>query len=313
MPGITLAVLNDMELAAELGKKGTTSDIQMYNYRVSGKDLTVAYPLRYPDRLQSLLYALDMCDIPVIAVKEFSATLGEEIVAISRFGFSSGTVILEDPSLMETWKRIVKSTPLSRFEVAEKSIPHLLERFASLQPVKKSDFDHICIDHFFNVKGVGTVILGVSRGKVHRHDKFRLFPTDKVVEIKSIQVHDVDVEEAENGDRVGLAIKGAEVDELERGFVLAAPDALHVTRKIEMAGEMERYYKGTHENITHLFVRLSLIPVKVRVVGGTGEKFVAEVELQKPAALNPGDSLILVDLNGKGLRIACSGKVEQIL
>ncbi|MEM3513198.1 MAG: EF-Tu/IF-2/RF-3 family GTPase, partial [Thermoplasmata archaeon] len=260
MPGITIAMLNDMELAAKLGKKGTTSDIQMYNYRVREKDLTVAYPLKYPEKLQSLLYVLDLCDVPLFVVKDFSSVLGEEIVATSRFGFTNGFVVFEETLQKDTWEKIVKNTTLSKFEVVEKSIPHLLEHFATLEPVKKSDFEHVCIDHFFNVKGVGTVILGVARGTVKKHDKLRLFPLDKIVEVKSIQVHDVDVEQAENGERVGLALKGVEATELDRGFVLAPPDALRVGQKIKIIGEMERYYKGMPENITHIYVRLSLVP-----------------------------------------------------
>ncbi|MCI4361477.1 MAG: hypothetical protein L3J91_07200, partial [Thermoplasmata archaeon] len=60
------------------------------------------------------------------------------------------------------------------------------------------------IDHAFPVKGVGAVALGVvRRGSLTAHEKLRLFPTPKLVEIRSIQVHDVDVRAARTGERVG--------------------------------------------------------------------------------------------------------------
>ncbi len=59
------------------------------------------------------------------------------------------------------------------------------------------------IDNHFNVKGVGTVILGfVTSGKVRLHDDLVVEPLGKKVNIKGIQTHDKDIQEAETGTRV---------------------------------------------------------------------------------------------------------------
>ncbi len=56
------------------------------------------------------------------------------------------------------------------------------------------------------------------------------------MQIRSIQKHDDDVADAYTGDRVGLALKGIEAEELDRGYVLsAAPD---IVSRCEVAGKV---------------------------------------------------------------------------
>ena len=72
------------------------------------------------------------------------------------------------------------------------------------------------------MKGVGEVVLGfVKSGVVKKYDNLRLLPANKEVIVRSIQIQDEDYEQAEAGTRVGLAIKGATVDEMVRGSVLS--------------------------------------------------------------------------------------------
>jgi selenocysteine-specific translation elongation factor len=311
MPGLTLAMLNDKELAGKLAKRGTTSDIHMYNYRTGNKDLTVVFPEMYPDKLQPLFYALDMCDMPLVVVKELNAVLGEEIIAISKFGLGEGFVILDNYIEQEKWEKLTHGTCLSNYKIVEKDIPELLQILSGVAHVKNSDFSYIAIDHFFNVRGVGTVVLGVCRGGVQRHEQLRVYPTERVVEVRSIQVHDVDVEQAAHGERVGLALKGIEANELDRGYVLAKDGALRVTEKIRVHGEIEKFYKGhVAEGMSvHVYPRLAFVPARIENCQINGNQFDAEIVVQKPLAVRDGDTIILADLNAKMMRIMGSGTV----
>ena len=59
------------------------------------------------------------------------------------------------------------------------------------------------VDHCFDVKGVGTVILGkVINGKVKQYDNLKLYPAGIDVMIKSIQMHDDPVNESVTPARV---------------------------------------------------------------------------------------------------------------
>jgi hypothetical protein len=67
----------------------------------------------------------------------------------------------------------------------------------------------IPIDHAFNVKGIGTVILGViKQGTVKTYDQLMILPSGNNILVKSIQMHDDPVNESKSPARVGLAIKG---------------------------------------------------------------------------------------------------------
>ncbi len=93
---------------------------------------------------------------------------------------------------------------------------------------KKESEKRIDIDRSFIVKGVGTVSIGiVTKGSIALHDK--LYLEDKEIEIKSIQIEDVNENIAETNSWVGLALKGIEADFLERGSILK--DSAYKKRK----------------------------------------------------------------------------------
>ena len=86
MKGLTVAVLGDAALAAELGKKGTVSDLSFFNLKSGEDSVTYVVPSRYPEKLQSLATALAMSDAAVLVVEKLDKELGETIVAIDSFG-----------------------------------------------------------------------------------------------------------------------------------------------------------------------------------------------------------------------------------
>jgi len=83
------------------------------------------------------------------------------------------------------------------------------------------DLGFVTVDRAFNVKGVGTVVLGFAFTRLRVHD--RLSALGKEVEVKSIQVMDEDQDEVFPGTRVGLALRGAEVEELNGVQFLRRP------------------------------------------------------------------------------------------
>ncbi|MCP4763644.1 MAG: hypothetical protein GY870_17875, partial [archaeon] len=144
------------------------------------------------------------------------------------------------------------------------------------------------IDHCFPVKGIGTVILGlVKSGQVEAGKMLNLVGLNKKVIIRSIQKQDRDFKTAEGGDRVGLAIKGIKADEIERGFILAAPNLFKTGNKFQIKVNRTQFYKGelnpdSNRQFT-AFIGLSTSPLKV--IGGDliklGEEGVIEVETSK--------------------------------
>lgn len=115
-----------------------------------------------------------------------------------------------------------------------------LERLAASSETKgKDDNLYLPIDRAFSVAGFGTVITGtLMAGKVEKGSKGVIYPQQKEVEIRDIQVHNESVTEAVAGQRTGVNLTGVEVDEIERGDILALPGTLKSTTLIDTKLEL---------------------------------------------------------------------------
>ncbi len=87
------------------------------------------------------------------------------------------------------------------------------------------DFE-IYIDRVYQVGGVGSVASGtIKSGSVNVGESLFLGPTKDSkflqVKVQSIEMHHCRVDKASAGDIVGIALKGAKPNEIERGMVLA--------------------------------------------------------------------------------------------
>jgi len=83
----------------------------------------------------------------------------------------------------------------------------------------------MAVDQAFTVKGVGLVAVGnVQSGKVNKHDDVVFAGSEGNAIARSLQVMDLDVDVANLGDRVGLALRTAGAfreDLLGKGSILA--------------------------------------------------------------------------------------------
>ena len=146
-------------------------------------------------------------------------------------GITRGMLVLRNYITPEEIAPLIKGTVVEKYrQVADDRTrirEELIEELAGLQePAGATGRGAVPVDHFFPVKGIGVVVLGgVVGGAISRHDVLRIYPTTLTAQVRSIQKHEDYVDSAGTGDRVGLALKGVEVENLDRGFVLSAnPD-----------------------------------------------------------------------------------------
>ncbi len=105
--------------------------------------------------------------------------------------------------------------------------PTLFESLDALQvPPKPVDKPlRIPIQDVYNVTGHGPVAVGkVETGKLRKGDKLMIMPLGKTVEVKKIETHHEEIEEALPGDNIGFNIKGVERKEIKRGYVAGSVD-----------------------------------------------------------------------------------------
>ena len=60
MGNITVAILGSLEYGSSLAKKGTSTDITLYNLKKGEDTVTIIEPTRYPERLAPLFYACSL-------------------------------------------------------------------------------------------------------------------------------------------------------------------------------------------------------------------------------------------------------------
>ncbi|MDX6407455.1 MAG: selenocysteine-specific elongation factor [Gaiellaceae bacterium] len=141
------------------------------------------------------------------------------------------------------------------------------------------------VDRVFSLHGIGTVATGTLwSGRITSGDVLRAEPGGREVRIRSVQVHDRDVEVAEAGQRVAVALPGIERRELTRGDALVEPDAYDLSYRLDVEVE-----------------ELAPIPPRVLVHHGTAtmlarvvrvDRF-AQLRLDAPVVAARGDRLVL--------------------
>ena len=295
-PSLTVAVVGANGTAKELGKKGTASDLTLFNDVHEELALTLVEPTQFPEKFAPLFNVLAMADHCLLVVPELSKPLGEAIAAVELSGLP--VTIARGPAVGDAeLARALKGSRLEALPRVASDAPTLRASLQGLVATPRDGPVRIVLDHAFPVKGVGAVALGlVQQGTVHAHDRLRLWPTEKLVEIRSLQVHDIDRKDVSSGERVGVALRGVEADELERGQVLAPEGSLSVGTSL--AGEPLvkcRYYRGDAGPGAqlHASIGLQVVPATLDELGSTGVRFSTD----RPVVYAPGDVAYLLDLS----------------
>jgi selenocysteine-specific translation elongation factor len=306
MRSVTYAYLGASDEAGRFAKKGTATDIVLYNAKQAEAHLNIVTPARYPERIHGLLAALDLADRIVLHPTALDRSLGEIIVGCELFGKTRGLARALGGVDAEQLRNLLSKTALKGLEVTEESDALLRERLYEPATMSKDGKLVLPIDHAFPVKGIGTVLLGLVRsGELAAHQDLQLYPTTKTIQVRSVQVHDVDHKAAPAGSRVGLAIKGAEPDEAGRGRILAPAGSLHVVpaeMPITFEVEASAFSKWVPRDgsVLHLFHVLQQTVLRVETAKADGPgRIQIQGRLEQPVTHVPNQPVVLVDLDNK--------------
>ncbi|MBI4399604.1 hypothetical protein HY570_02545, partial [Candidatus Micrarchaeota archaeon] len=221
-------------------------------------------------------------DFVVFFIDEVNAEIGEQIVLLDLFAKKG--CFISDLDL----SNYIKNTSLANWPTLSQAEASrfILEQYS---PTPKEGEPIVFIDHSFEVKGIGSVLLGlVHQGTVKVHDNLICYPSKKELEVKSIQKNDQDVNEAFYTDRLGLGIRKLRSEDIERGSVISKKE-LQVVKEVE---NKIAYSKFASKDSTalHAFHCLQAVPCTVK-----DNKILFEREL----ALVPGLPIVFCDLNKK--------------
>lgn len=312
MHGINVLVWGDDKVARAMAKQGTVSDVTLFNHVALKTALTLAVPTRYPERLQSLLTSLALTDAALLVIDRLTPELGETILALEATGMTQGYLLLREGLTLARLAPLISNTVVADYQVLEDDPELIRQTLVDLQLPAMEGETIVDVDAAFMVKGIGVVVLGVvHRGTVHKGQQLQLYPGKRLVQMRSIQVHDADVREAPWGCRVGLAIKNADVTHFDRGSVLAAPQTQQLVSSLTLELEIWPYFKEGYakDMLFHLGAGLQLSPARVVSVELGEGLAILQLELEKTLVLHSSRRLTLSYLNAKGPRIA--GKVRS--
>jgi selenocysteine-specific translation elongation factor len=314
MRHITYAYLGPEDRAGKYAKKGTATDITLFNAKKGDIHLNLVTASRFPDKIMSLLYALDLADEVILQPEKVDRSLGEMVVAAELLGKTKGFLRAEGAVNAAELQNLLSKTALKDLTLSTDPEGVFREQLYERQSARPSEPLAVPVDHAFPVKGVGTVALALVRsGTLKHHASLQSYPTTKMADVRSIQVHDVDQDSAAAGARVGLALKGAEPEDVNRGHVLAPQGSLQVAeagKPIEATFVPHPFSKWTPKAgaVLHLFHVLQDVVVRVDDVKGAAPNLRLILKPEAPLTKVPGQPMVLVDIDNKAQRLA--GRVQ---
>jgi selenocysteine-specific elongation factor len=91
----------------------------------------------------------------------------------------------------------------------------------SVEKAPSTQVVRLPIDRSFAIKGFGTVVTGtLAGGEISVGDELVLFPENRQVRVRGIQIHGQSVERTFHSQRTAVNLSGVDYKEVERGYVL---------------------------------------------------------------------------------------------
>ena len=305
MRSINFVVLGEQTIANDFGKKGTTTDLTLYDKKESDVIRTWVVPNGFPEKIQPLLQAINIAEYVIFYVASLDRYTGEQIIALDMLGKKNGIISHSYEVDENQFNSMIKETVLKNYKKVDS--PNIKQELLNLPSITNDGPAQIVIDHCFDVKGVGTVVLGkVVCGTVNQYDKLKHLPSGSEVMIKSIQMHDDDMKEAVCPARVGLSLKGIKPDEIQRGDVLTIDDSFEVKTEFLITFNQSPYYKGeiSENQMCLLNVGLQIRAAKISSISPF------KLALEKPMIYKKNDVCLLIKPESTTVRIIGSGKIN---
>jgi len=304
MKSINFVVLGEQTIANDFGKKGTSTDVTLFDKKESDVIRTWVTPNGFPDKIQPLFQAINLAEYVIFYVASLDKFTGEQIIALDLLkkteGIISHTYEVDENRLTS----MIKGTVLERYKRVNSS--DIKQEINKIPTLSKEGKVKIVIDHCFDVKGVGTVVLGkVLQGKVKQYDNLKLFPNGSDIMIKSIQMHDDPVQEAISPARVGLSVKGVKVNEVNRGDYLCEDASQNVQTEIQLDFTQNPFYKNT---ISKNQMCLASIGMQIKAAKFKSINPVI-LEFEKPVVCDKNEICVILKPESSTVRILGSGKI----
>jgi selenocysteine-specific elongation factor len=264
-------------------------------------------------------FGIDMVLFTIAADEGVMPQTREHMDIIELLGVDKGIIVITKKDMVdEEWlmmveeeireyaaKSILKGCPIVAVSaVTGDGIKELLETIESVAAdvVEKPVFGQarLPIDRVFSISGFGTVVTGTLwSGQINVGDSLELMPVQRMVKVRTLQVHNEKVPTAYAGQRVAVNLQGIDVADIKRGYLLASSGYLEPSYRINarlrlLSGSPRtlknwnriRFHLGTDETLGRVVLldRDELLP---------GEEAYAQIVMEKQVVAYKGDPFVI--------------------
>jgi selenocysteine-specific elongation factor len=307
----------DPDRLAEEKKRGLTIDLGFAHLRVEDTIIGFIDVPGHERFLKNMLAGASGFSfvLLIIAANEgIMPQTTEHLQILELLNIKRGAVILSKTDLVENdllelvtaeIKAFLKGTflensPLIKFSavtaVGKAEIISLLKNLknenASLGTPKNPAPVVFPVDRVFSKSGFGTIVTGtLNSGEITAGQSLQLFPTEKTVKIKMIQVFNEKTENTGTGSRSALNIPELAPEQVQRGSILVSPGLFKATDSIEVS---LRVLPGLNKEIkanspVKFYHFCSETKGKISFLGKKalkpGEEDFARIKLEKPVII----------------------------
>ena len=262
---------------------------------------------------------MDMVMLVVVADEGIMPQTVEHLDILSILGVRCGVVVITktdaaDPKLTELVeedvRELVKGTFLEDAPVVPVSVyknqgidrlrDTLYQMYQGLPEHKETRAFRLPVDRVFTLKGFGTVVTGtLFGGRIKKEQEAYLYPENTSVKIRSIQVHETNVEEAHAGQRVALNLPDRKKQEIRRGDVVALKNSMYPTMMADVSLTVLRHTQRSVKNGSRVHVYhgtrelLGKVILLDRDELKAGETCYAQLRLEEETVLEKGERFVI--------------------
>ena len=264
-------------------------------------------------------FGIDMVLFTIAADEGIMPQTREHADIIEMLGVDKGIVVITKKDMVdEEWLMLVeddirqyieagilKGAPIVAVSaVTGEGISELLETIETVAATveEKPILGHarLPIDRVFTMAGFGTIVTGTLwSGQINVGDTLELMPVQKMVKVRTLQVHNEKVSTAYAGQRVAVNLQGIEVGDIKRGYLLADSGYLTPSYRVDtklrlLSGSSRtlrnwnrvRFHLGTDETLGRVVLldRDELLP---------GEEAFVQIVMEKPVVAYKGDPFVI--------------------
>lgn len=237
--------------------------------------------------------------------------------------------LVKDEVKEKTKGLFIENAPIVEVDsVSGRGLEELVKKIDEIsEDIEEKKIDapaRMSIDRVFSLKGFGTIVTGtLIEGKISIDDEMTIYPSEKKVKIRNLQVHGCDVKTAYAGQRTAINLSNIKVSEIQRGDVIAETGSVEESMMIDVNISLVEHCKKSLKHWDRIRVFHGTKQILCRIVPLNedeipyGESGYAQLRLEEKIVAKKGDRFIIrsyspMDTIGGGIIIDTAPKKHKI-